>query len=102
MNIKQFDLSGKTALVTGSSRGIGKAIAMMLGKAGASVIFHGTRLSGALEQALEEARSEGIACRFVLGDIGKSEDVSAMVKEAGSPDIVVRDGVSGRGVSAFL
>lgn len=89
MTIKQFDLSGKTALVTGSSRGIGKAIAMMLGKAGASVIFHGTRLSGALEQALEEARSEGIACRFVLGDIGKSEDVSAMVKEAGSPDIVV-------------
>lgn len=89
MNIESFDLTGRTAFVTGSSRGIGNAIAMMLGRAGASVIFHGTRPTGNLSHALEEAKKAGIDCRAVTGDIGRSEDVAAIVKEAGKPDIVV-------------
>ncbi len=84
-----FDLTGRTALVTGSSRGIGRAIALTLGEAGASVIFHGTRPAETLEKTLDEARSRGISCRVATGDIGKTEEVAAIVKEAGSPDIVV-------------
>jgi len=85
----KFDLTGKTAFVTGSSRGIGKAIAMQLGRAGARLIFHGTEQNGRLENTLDEARNAGIDSSAVPGDIGKSEDVARIVNACGSPDIVV-------------
>ncbi|ULR47421.1 SDR family oxidoreductase [Rhizobium sp. K102] len=58
MMSKLFDLNGKTALVTGSSRGLGNAIASALGDAGARIILNGID-AGRLEDALKEMRGRG-------------------------------------------
>lgn len=84
-----FDLSSRKALVTGSSRGIGNAIAMALGRAGAHVVFHGTTESTALLEALKRAELEGLQHSHVLGDIGSTAEVEALADNAGKPDIVV-------------
>ncbi|HEX8045865.1 SDR family oxidoreductase [Rhizobium sp.] len=59
MSAKLFDLSGKTALVTGSSRGLGRAIASGLGAAGAHLILNGSD-AGRLSKAATELRAEGL------------------------------------------
>ena len=51
-----FDLEGKLALITGSSRGIGKAIATKLLEAGASVIIHGRTAGETLNDTLSELK----------------------------------------------
>lgn len=58
MSIKLFDLSGKTALITGSSRGLGFAFADGLAAAGARVILNGVNTER-LEEAAEEMKSKG-------------------------------------------
>lgn len=79
-------LEGKVALVTGASRGIGRAIAAELGRAGASVVI-GYR-SGA-----EEA--EGVAAeiggRAVQADVSDAEEAKRLVEEAGDLDILVNN-----------
>ena len=50
-----YGLNGKTALVTGSSRGIGRATGLLLAKLGAEVVFHGSRNSARLDSAVAEA-----------------------------------------------
>lgn len=90
MNANPFDLTGKTALVTGSSRGIGKAIASLLGRSGAHVIFHGVKMSDALQSALAEAKAEGIACSALTADLGCEESAAKLAAEcAGKVDILV-------------
>ena len=84
-----FDLSSRKALVTGSSRGIGNAIAMALGRAGAHVVFHGTSESPALSAALKQAQAEGLMFSHVLGDIGSSAEVASLVAACGDLDILV-------------
>ena len=88
--MKSFvDLSSRKALVTGSSRGIGNAIAMDLGRAGAHVIFHGTSESPALSEALKQAEAEGLKFSHVVGDIGSTDEVMALVAACGDLDILV-------------
>jgi 3-oxoacyl-[acyl-carrier protein] reductase len=90
-------LEGKTALVTGASRGIGRAIATELAAAGASVVL-GYR-SGA-EEAEELAAATG--GRAVQADVSDPDQARALVAEAGDLDILVnnagltRDGVLAR------
>ncbi|MBO7534979.1 MAG: SDR family NAD(P)-dependent oxidoreductase, partial [Victivallales bacterium] len=74
---EMFDLSGKTALVTGSSRGIGKSIAMAFGRAGAKVIFHGSKPSDKLDAAVEEAKQAGIACEKAICDLANEVETKA-------------------------
>lgn len=75
-----FDLTGKTALITGSSRGIGKAIAETLGKAGAQVILHGSAPSAKLNSALKKMKAQGIKCFFETGDISVSDENEQLIK----------------------
>jgi 3-oxoacyl-[acyl-carrier protein] reductase len=90
-------LEGKSALVTGGSRGIGAAIAEELARAGASVVV-GYR-SG---QDEAEALAAGIGGRAVQADVSSAEDAARLVAEAGDIDILVnnagltRDGLLAR------
>ncbi len=89
VNKRMFSLSGRKALVTGSSRGIGNAVAVALGRAGASVVFHGASYSDALASAVRDAASEGIECSYVCGDLSDSAQVRRISAESGEPDILV-------------
>jgi 3-oxoacyl-[acyl-carrier protein] reductase len=90
-------LEGKTALVTGASRGIGRAIAVELARAGASVVV-GFR-SGKDEA---EALAAEIGARAVQADVSSAEDAARLVEEAGDVDVLVnnagltRDGLLAR------
>lgn len=90
-------LEGKTALVTGASRGIGRAIAVELAAAGASVVV-GYR-SG---QEEAEVLAEEIGGRAVQADVSSADDARRLVDEAGDLDILVnnagltRDGLLAR------
>jgi 3-oxoacyl-[acyl-carrier protein] reductase len=90
-------LEGRTALVTGGSRGIGRAIALELGRAGANVLV-GYR-SGAEEA---EAVAQEIGGRAVQGDVADPGDAKRLVEEPGELDVLVnnagitRDGLIAR------
>jgi 3-oxoacyl-[acyl-carrier protein] reductase len=91
-------LEGRTALVTGGSRGIGKAIAAELADAGATVVL-GYR-SGADEA--EEVASE-IGARAVQADVSAAADAQRLVEEAGDVDILVNNaGVTRDGLLARM
>jgi 3-oxoacyl-[acyl-carrier protein] reductase len=79
-------LEGKTALVTGASRGIGRAIAVELAEAGASVAF--SYLTGT-EEAEALARETG--GRAIKADVSDSRSAGALVEEAGDIDILVNN-----------
>ncbi len=89
-----FDLSGKAALVTGSSRGIGKAIALALGRAGARVYFHGSKESEALTNTVAQAKAEGIECETRFCDMGDVDAVKGLIESTKDADIVVMNASS--------
>ena len=87
-----FDLTGKTALVTGASGGIGGAIAKALHAAGATVAIHGTRRE-ALDVLAAELKDRVVV---LTANLGKPEDVEQLAKDAeaalgGTPDILVNN-----------
>src|SRR5690606_22102153 len=65
---KFFDLTGKNALVTGGTRGLGQAIALALGQMGASVCITGRTQDG-IDAAIAELAKEGIAARGLVLDV---------------------------------
>ncbi len=87
----QFE--GRTAVITGSSRGIGKAIAEKLGKLGANVVLNGTT-DKVLETA-KELEAMGIKVAAVVGDIRNTEDVKTLINTAvdtfGGIDILINN-----------
>ena len=79
-----FDLTGKLAMVTGSSRGIGKQIAIALATAGADVIVHGRTVSGEAEKTAEEIRTLGRNCDILtanMREVDEIEGLFAKIKE---------------------
>ena len=93
MILERFSLKGKSALVTGSSRGLGAAIALALAEAGASVAVHGSR---AVPQAtldfVKKAGSESLA---LVGDVSDAAVCVSLVEETvahfGRIDILVNN-----------
>ena len=75
-----FDLTGKTALVTGGSRGLGLQMAHALGEAGARVLLS-SRKAEDLEQAAAELQAAGIDARWIAADCGKEEDIRRLADE---------------------
>ncbi len=93
-----FGLEGQVALVTGSTRGIGFAIAQGLGRAGAKVILNG-RNQNSLDRAIEELSKENIEVFGALFDVTKKDQISNSIIElkntVGPIDILVNNaGVS--------
>jgi len=90
----KFDLSGKAAIVTGGGRGIGRAIALGLGKAGASVVVT-SRTQKEIDAVVEEIKKSGGKALAVLTDLTVHDQlenlVQAAVKEFGRIDILVNN-----------
>ena len=95
------DLSGKTALVTGASRGIGREVAVALAAEGVAVgVHYNTREDAALETCVR-IRKTGARCTAVQADVSRSGDIERMVetvkRELGAVEILVNNaGVSHR------
>ncbi len=89
-----FDLTGRTALVTGGSRGLGLQIAGALGEAGARVMLT-SRKPADLEVAVQSLQSRGIDARWVAADASTEDGVARIVHEAsqrlGDIDILVNN-----------
>jgi len=91
---KLLNLSGKTAIVTGGSLGIGYGISYRLAEAGANVVIASRNLEEA-QKAVEEIKQKGFQAVAVKTDVSKEEDVKNLVEEAikqfGSINILVNN-----------
>lgn len=89
-----FDLKGKTALVTGGSRGLGLQMAHALGEAGARIMLS-SRKAEDLEQAAAELQGAGIDARWIAADCAKEADIRHLSDETlqrmGAVDILVNN-----------
>ncbi len=77
----KFDFSGQTALVTGGSRGIGRAIAIKLAEAGARVAINYVRNTAAAEETAELIRKAGGEALILRANVGRYEKIEAMFRD---------------------
>lgn len=98
-----FDLKGKTALVTGGSRGLGLQMAHALGEAGARVMLS-ARKAGELEAAVQELQDAGIDARWIAADCAQEADIHRLGAETlermGDVDILVNNAGAAWGAPA--
>ena len=89
-----FDLKGKTAVITGGSRGLGLQIAEALGEQGASLVIT-SRKQDELDEAVAHLKKMGISATAIAADLGKAEAIPAFVASAighlGHVDILVNN-----------
>ncbi len=94
-----FDLQGKVALITGGSRGIGRAIALRLAESGADVVVNYVRHRRDAAETAEAVEKIGRRCLLVKTNVANSEDVKGMFaaisEEFGHLDILVSNAASG-------
>ena len=87
-----FELTGKTAVVTGSTKGIGKAIVRALAQHGAKVVVS-SRVEGRVAAAERELRDEGLTALGLTCNVGRKEELERLIEESrrafGRIDIVV-------------
>jgi 3-oxoacyl-[acyl-carrier protein] reductase len=86
-------LKGKTAVVTGAAKGIGKAIAVRFAQEGCNIVLN--YRSSVSDEVIKEIESYGVECMAVKGDVSKFEDAEALIKGAkekfGSVDVLVNN-----------
>jgi gluconate 5-dehydrogenase len=89
-----FSLKGRTALVTGASRGLGFAMAKALGRAGAAVVIN-SRSAGDLDKAADLLKQDGIAAAALAFDVTDEkaavDAVARVVREHGRLDILINN-----------
>jgi enoyl-[acyl-carrier protein] reductase III len=94
-----IDLSNKVALVTGSSRGIGRATALTLAEAGANVVVNYVTSRQAAIDTAKEIRRMGRQAWVVKADVSEEEDVEQMISfvenEIGRLDIIISNAATG-------
>ncbi|MDM8302266.1 3-oxoacyl-[acyl-carrier-protein] reductase [Collinsella tanakaei] len=89
-----MDLTGKTAIVTGGSRGIGRAICLELARLGANVVFSYAGNAAAAQETVELVEQTGATARAVQGDVTCADAAKELVdaaKELGGVDILVNN-----------
>lgn len=95
MSLNLFDLKGKIALVTGGTHGLGQAMAIGLGKAGATLVINGASSQEKLDKAVAHYQSLGLTAYGYLFDVTKEDQVikniNAIQKEVGNIDILVNN-----------
>jgi NAD(P)-dependent dehydrogenase (short-subunit alcohol dehydrogenase family) len=100
---KDFDLDGRTALITGGSRGLGLQMAEALGDYGARLVIS-ARKSDELEKAQAHLRARGIEVDWIAADTGKEEEIAKLVNAAleklGHVDILVNNAGASWGAAA--
>ena len=98
-----FDLKGKTALVTGGSRGLGLQMAHALGEAGARIMLS-SRKAGELEKAVADLEAAGIDARWTAADCAVEADIHRLADETlermGDIDILVNNAGAAWGAPA--
>ncbi len=87
---KRFDLTGKVALVTGASSGLGVHFARCLGEAGASVVLAARRVDR-IESLKVELIAKGVASTAVALDVQSAESIAGSLEAAGPIDILVNN-----------
>lgn len=89
------DLKGKVAVVTGGSRGIGRAIALALAEAGADILLNYSRSDKQADQVKKEIEKMGRKCVTVRADVGKFEQAQnlgkAVINHFGKVDILINN-----------
>ena len=90
-----MDLSGKVAIVTGSGRGIGRAIALKLAEVGATIVINDIGEASPVDSVAEEIKAMNRESLAILADVSLSSDVDRMVETAiatyGRVDILVNN-----------
>jgi NAD(P)-dependent dehydrogenase (short-subunit alcohol dehydrogenase family) len=95
-NHSNNNLAGRTALVTGSTSGMGKAIALQLAAEGVAVIVHG-RDADRGANVVAEITGLGGTARFVAADLGDTTQIERLIADVGDVDILVNNA----GLAAF-
>lgn len=94
-----INLSGRVALVTGGSRGIGKACAIKLAEAGADVVINYVQAQSAAMEVAEQVEAVGRRAYVVKADVSEQDDVRCMIDfirdQIGSLDIVLSSAATG-------
>jgi len=95
MSQELFNIKGKVALVTGSTHGLGMAMAMGLGKAGATIVVNGNSSQEKIDNAVSEYKKEGINAVGYKFNVAEESDVIAAIKKietkVGNIDILVNN-----------
>ncbi len=90
-----MSLKGKTAIITGGSRGIGKACAIYLAKQGADIVFNYSNNSSMAEETADEIKNLGVKVQAVKADVKSSQDIDYLFNQAlenfNSIDILVNN-----------